>query len=286
MKIRAIALDMDGTLLNENNEVDREIVDLLKTYHEKGIYIFLATGRTRMDIFDVLPADFPLDGMVTSNGAGCYIGEETLHEMSLTAEEVDRHVAEALRAGMYYEIHPFEGRGMAFQKDKDFLRDVLYNQSAAVDKTNWTDLFKAAFDRYVELVDELPEVSIAKVLFFHGDKERAQRFRKRLRELAKESGLSVSSSVENIVEVVNERATKATGLQALLKRYNLSAEELIVFGDGENDLPMFTLAGRAVAMKNAPDFVKAKAEDVTSYTNGELGVFDYLQANSDIFDFV
>jgi len=58
----------------------------------------------------------------------------------------------------------------------------------------------------------------------------------------------------------------------------------MVFGDGENDLPMFELAKHAGAMKNAPDFVKREANDVTDYTNNEHGVFHYINEHKEIFD--
>ena len=68
---------------------------------------------------------------------------------------------------------------------------------------------------------------------------------------------------------------KSYGLKKLLNRWQVDPADLVVFGDGENDLEMFNLAGTSYAMENAPANVKAAASQ-TIGTNDEQGVLQQL----------
>lgn len=61
MDIKAIALDMDGTLLNDKNTVSGELVKLIRELRNQNIRIFIATGRTKQEIYDVLPENLHVE---------------------------------------------------------------------------------------------------------------------------------------------------------------------------------------------------------------------------------
>ena len=66
-------------------------------------------------------------------------------------------------------------------------------------------------------------------------------------------------------------ATKGGGLERLRTHLNISREETMAFGDGENDLPMLQAAGLGIAMENGADFLKKQA-DIITLTNDRDGV--------------
>lgn len=72
------------------------------------------------------------------------------------------------------------------------------------------------------------------------------------------------------------RATKASALERLLAALGRRAEDLVVFGDGDNDLPMFRLAGCAIAVENATEALKAQADRVIGPNTGDC-VVDYIE---------
>jgi hydroxymethylpyrimidine pyrophosphatase-like HAD family hydrolase len=74
-----------------------------------------------------------------------------------------------------------------------------------------------------------------------------------------------------------EGVSKATGVQLLLKHFLLAPENILAVGDGENDLPLFKLAGHCVAMKNATDLVKEQADEVTEHSYREDGLYRFLK---------
>src|SRR5690625_5225073 len=167
MRIRAIALDMDGTLLNSKNEISEAGIRLLERIHDKGIYIFLSTGRTKAQIHEVLPENFPIDGMVTANGPGCYINENTLIENSLEFQQVKKLISLARQHKMYYEIHPFNDERIDYIKDRHILKEIVYRENKSAVPESWIDFIEKICERKIPWIDRLYEIPIAQVIVFH-----------------------------------------------------------------------------------------------------------------------
>ena len=74
---------------------------------------------------------------------------------------------------------------------------------------------------------------------------------------------------------MDKRVSKAEGIKAYLKYKDISIEQVITFGDAQNDIEMLAEAGLGVAMANADDSIKAIAKD-TTLSNDEDGVAHYL----------
>ena len=73
------------------------------------------------------------------------------------------------------------------------------------------------------------------------------------------------------MEIMNKDVSKGKAIEALGKRYNLKKEEIIAFGDNFNDVSMLDYAGTFVAMENAVDYLKERADYITA-TNDDNGV--------------
>jgi HAD hydrolase, family IIB len=84
------------------------------------------------------------------------------------------------------------------------------------------------------------------------------------------------SSGYGCIDILQAGVHKAWGLEELLKRWNLTSEEIMAFGDSENDVEMLELAGIAYAMQNAADEVKAVATALAP-ANNQAGVYQVLE---------
>jgi hydroxymethylpyrimidine pyrophosphatase-like HAD family hydrolase len=93
-----------------------------------------------------------------------------------------------------------------------------------------------------------------------------------------DSTVYIARSLRTFLEVMNIAVSKGAGLAVALKQRGLKSEEAIAFGDEENDLPMFKIAGYSVAPANAKDTVKAAADLVVG-PNTEDGVAIFLEEN-------
>lgn len=85
------------------------------------------------------------------------------------------------------------------------------------------------------------------------------------------SDVNIKSSGEQYLEITSRQALKSLGINYIAKSLKLNKAEMVAFGDGQNDLPMFQQVGLAVAMENAATEVKARANLITK-TNDLNGV--------------
>lgn len=84
------------------------------------------------------------------------------------------------------------------------------------------------------------------------------------------------SSGYGCIDILQAGVHKAWGLEELLKRWDLTSEQIMAFGDSENDIEMLELAGIAYAMENADDNVKAVATALAP-ANSQAGVYQVLE---------
>jgi len=276
MKSKAIILDMDGTMLNEESKVSEELHQYLRRLREQGLKVFIATGRTLLEIENVVPDGFEADGFVTSNGMAAFVKKEQLFQHSLEPRLVERLVREAQTWNLYYEIHPAVGNRYVLKDDQGMILQLIEGERPiSVEENEWLSR-KAAVAEHINWKKKLDFENICKIYFFHTDKAKIEKWISFLEELKGRHGFSSFSSTENNVEVMAENINKATGVEHLLKRYNLSFEEVLAVGDGENDLPLLKRAGYSVAMKNAPNSVKEHVDEQTDLSYKENGLYYYL----------
>ncbi|MCK1984612.1 MULTISPECIES: HAD family hydrolase [Peribacillus] len=277
MTNKAIVLDLDGTTLNERNTVNETLEQYISDLRKSGKLIFIATGRTLEEVRDVLPAGMEADGMVTANGMSVFIGKEKIVEHALSTELVEELVAKAGAEEIFYEVHPNEGTRMALLKDKDYMvKQGLIPKPETVDENEWLSRQDAVEDK-IRWSEELDISSVAKIYFFSNEMNNIRKWKAELGKIKQYNAFTTASSTHHNVEVTVEGITKATGVQLLLKHFQLAPENILAVGDGENDLPLFKLAGHCVAMKNATDLVKEQADEVTEYSYREDGLYRFLK---------
>ena len=97
--VKAIFFDIDGTLVSfQTHQVPNSTFDALYQLKEKGIKLFIATGRGK-DGLDVLN-DFPFDGYITLNGQYCYNDQQLIYENTIQKEDLQALLD-------YLDKHPF-----------------------------------------------------------------------------------------------------------------------------------------------------------------------------------
>ena len=93
--VKAIFLDMDGTILHKNNRVDSETADVIAQLRSKGFKVFLATGRAHNEIHYLVPETFEVDGIISSNGTLGMVNDEIIFKHSLSFNAVNEIVSRA-----------------------------------------------------------------------------------------------------------------------------------------------------------------------------------------------
>lgn len=277
-KLKAIFLDMDGTILNHHNHVSIHTKEIIDQLREQGLLVFVATGRAYGEIEAVVPKGFKVDGFITSNGMAGYIGKEVVFEHTLSMELVETIIEKARANKVYYELFPYGTSRITLKQDKQYVENEIREpKPESVGINEWLSR-KEAINEKITWTDQIEGNAFSKFYFFARTKEQINRWKAELEQLKKEINFTTSISSNHNVEVMVANVNKATGINEMLKRFDLSADEILAIGDSDNDIPMFQFVKYAVAMKNAPDHIKKIADDVTDFTCDEDGVYHYLKS--------
>ena len=125
---------------------------------------------------------------------------------------------------------------------------------------------KARFQVALQCAPFLKGIKISSVITME------QKMCEELQEIFEETGLSVLSSFADNMEVTAPKAQKGIMLKQVAEYYDIKSEEVVVFGDGWNDLSMIDQFPESYAMKNGTRELKERAAHITEYTNEESGV--------------
>lgn len=239
--IKAIFFDVDGTLVDPvTHTMPQSTVDSLHALREKGIKLFVATGR-HMSMMDDVRAQFEFDGYVSVSGQFCLCGGEVVYKKPIPRagmEELLRAMEEYGFSGIFLEgeecwlnVHDRAAQG--------FLEEFQV-------KTPPVCPVSRALENEVYQVITLITKKQERVMLNRAEHLRCVRWH------------------HTFVDAMPPGGGKDTGIRAVLDWAGVAPEEAMAFGDGENDLTMFSCVGTSVAMGNGNEVVKAAADYVTA----------------------
>ncbi len=255
---------MDGTCLNSRNRISGETLFWLRRAGEQGIEIIPTTGRTLSCVPYQLKQEKLFRYVITSNGAvvtDTRTGEDLFHALIPLETAVDlMRECQGKGLGMTAHIgHEYLVQG----KPLAALGRIEYGKDASCART------LHSLVRYAE--KQRADVEELQFFFFHPDARKRTGLALKAHE-----GLTATYS-GRYVEIYSSGATKGTALSAAARHLAVDRSEIACIGDGENDLPMFRVAGLSFAVGNAVPALKAVADRVVS-TNDEDGVAEAIRA--------
>ncbi len=256
MQYDLIALDLDGTALSSNHEVQRSTVDAVRWARAQGVHVVLSTGRICAEAAEFARRLGTDDEMVTSGGAA-------LSSVSTGAcfEQVSIPWEQAARAAEVLERTSLIT--MAYINENLVLNpysDSVFGQY----KSN---------EGYLAVKQVVPSVAAyiaqehlaADKMFSRGTNPAV--LAQARAQLEKLPGVRVMSSFYDNIEVISPHADKGRALGRLCARYGTTLARTIAIGDSENDLEMLRAVGMPVAMGNAVPEAKALARYHTADNN-------------------
>lgn len=264
MKYKLIVVDMDGTLLNSNNEVSTQNQNALKKAQENGIIVAIATGR----IFSSARAYCRMLGLkapiIACNGALIKYEntEEVLYSGNMEKEDAIKVVEIFKKHDVYFHFYDKE---TMYIDAKRFDFNIYKEWNEAQSEENKVEVVKVE-DPVNYILNN--DVQILKLMAVEDDNEKVNKIRKDLENI---ENIIIEKSWHNNIEVMLSGTSKGKGIERLSEIYNIRAEEIIAFGDNYNDLSMKDYVGTFVAMANGEDYVKSQAHYVTA-SNDEHGV--------------
>jgi Cof subfamily protein (haloacid dehalogenase superfamily) len=245
---RAIAIDLDGTLLDSRRSIGQRSLEMIAEAARRGWPIIVSTARPVRAIQAVVPAWFGAFYWAACNGAWVLKGGQILRRVEIPRE------------GALYWIQALKERGLHFLIEAE---DQLFSDQQVPE-----DFWGACHP-----LDELGEGGVCKVLVSVRSQEEVDA----VHSLMTAQCAHVVTDGGRLVQIAHRECSKLRAVAYILGREGMALEDAIAFGDDNNDIPLVRGAGCGVAMGNATDELKAVADWITG-TNDEDGVGSFLES--------
>ena len=269
MTIKLIATDMDGTILDSQGLLDLPRLEkILDRLEEKGIRFVIATGNEIHRVRQLLGHLTDRVVLIVANGAKIFENNQLIQ-----VETWDNELVE--KALTFFKGQECQNQFVITSMNGGFVKEgTIFTQ---LDKFMTPEMIELFYQR-MNFVEELhPELfgGVLKMSLVVGE-DRTEQVQEDFNQVFNGYVQAVSSGY-GCLDIIQDGIHKAWALQELLKRWNIKSEEIMAFGDSENDVEMLELAGIAYAMENADEKAKAVATDIAP-ANSQGGVYQILEA--------
>ena len=263
--IRLIATDLDDTLLNEKNQLTERTLNALRAAMAAGCGVTLSSGRmmeAMLPFAEKIGVNAP---MLLYNGAMLYDHntDETLYATRVPYE-VALGVARIVEdAGSYVQVYPGKGYYCTELLERTHVYARQINVPAIpthMPMSKWLEAHPG---------------DVQKLLVIDTSAENADSLQARLRE-AYPHGASFLKSKPHYIEIMPEGVNKGASMAKLAELLGLKHEEVMCFGDGQNDVPMLQYAGAGWAMANGCEEARA-CTPLIAPPNSEDGVAQIIE---------
>jgi len=268
MDIKVIATDMDGTLLDSRGQLDLPRLEkILNRLDQRGVRFVIATGNEVHRMRQLLGHLAERVVLVVANGARIFEHNKLLQAQTWDDAMVDR-VLGHFKGRECQDQFVVTGMNGGFVK-----KGTIFTE---LDKFMTPEMIEKLYQRmnFVNEFDSNLFGGVLKMSMVVGE-ERSDSVLQEINDLFDGHVRAVSSGY-GCIDILQDGIHKAWGLEELLKRWNLKPEQIMAFGDSENDIEMLELAGISYAMKNAEDAVKEVATKIAP-ANSQAGVYQVLE---------
>ena len=268
MDIRVIATDMDGTLLDPKGQLDLPRLEkILDKLDRCDIRFVIATGNEVHRMRQLLGHLAERVVLVVANGARIFENNELIQAQTWDDVMVDRALA-------HFKGRECQDQFVVTAMNGGFVKEgTVFTE---LDKFMTPEMIEKLYQR-MNFVDEFDSSlfgGVLKMSMVVGE-ERLDSVLQEVNDLFDGRVRAVSSGY-GCIDILQDGIHKAWGLVELLKRWNLKPEQIMAFGDSENDIEMLELAGISYAMENAEEAVKRVATKVAP-ANSQAGVYKVLE---------
>lgn len=256
MSYKLVSIDLDGTLLNDEQLISEQNAKKLLQCIRKGTNVVLATGRTFKSAqyyTKVLNINIPI---IAYNGALIRqsISEETIFFSKLQMKYAKRLLKLAEKYDLYTKV---------------YIDDILYVAEETEEAKKFSKEHRIeykAVGKLSEWINSSPYMIVIKE-----SEEKINYFIDRL-ESEKDLPISITMSTPNSLEIMAYNVSKSNSLKILSNKMNIDNNLILAIGNSLNDYHMIKNAGLGIAMKNSDKKLLDKWSIVSEYDNNEDGV--------------
>ena len=267
--IKLVALDLDGTLFDNSSHISERNLTAIRSITDKGIHVVISTGRP----FEGIPFDqikgTGINYAITANGSGIYeiSTGKCLYENAMDEELVTPILNFLLTRDIHMDAF-IGGKGYTPIQCVETAQKLTVPSSIK----NYIITTRTRLDNILQFIHE-NQLKVQKMtLNFYPAADGTLIDRETVRKLlVSNPSITTVCGGYNNLEFTRADANKGVGLRKLAEILGVNPDATMAIGDTENDLAIIEAAGIGVAMGNATDAVKARADYVTT-TNTKDGV--------------
>ena len=266
--IKLIVSDMDGTLLAHDSSISKGNIEAIRYAQSKGVQFAIATGRDYSSLKGILEAHDLKCFSILGNGAqfcnengeilsSAYFPKKCFKQVLQIFDELKIHYMIFTANGFYSTADPNVVRDAFIdrcvvqfkRKREDYLDDGCNQDMACMKLKKIGDL-----DDFIN-----SSIDIIKVEAFNNDVSLIEKAKEKLQEI---DGIAYLSSFDDNIEVTDKAAQKGLILENVIEELGYSKDEVMVLGDGLNDITLFERFKYSFAPGNANETIKAMAYQV------------------------
>lgn len=266
--IKLIVSDMDGTLLAHDSSISKGNIEAIRYAQSKGVQFAIATGRDYSSLKGILEAYDLKCFSILGNGAqfcnengeilsSAYFPKKCFKQVLQIFDELKIHYMIFTANGFYSTAEPNVVRDAFIdrcvvqfkRKREDYLDDGCNQDMACMKLKKIGDL-----DDFIN-----SSIDIIKVEAFNNDVSLIEKAKEKLQEI---DGIAYLSSFDDNIEVTDKAAQKGLILENVIEELGYSKDEVMVLGDGLNDITLFERFKYSFAPGNANETIKAMAYQV------------------------
>lgn len=287
---RLVAIDLDGTMLNQYGIITEETKETIKKVQEKNVEVIIASGRAINSVKNFSKEINSQNYFISGNGAITYDiqNDKILYENILSKQKVLQIIKVCEENSIYYNVYTENG---IIAKSLNYNTLYYYKDNLSKPEENQThiNIVENVYD-YIEQREE----KILKIMICDEHQSVFNSIIRKLKEISQIEVLEVSHMSRKIIkqgteeikleyfytEVSAQNVDKWNAIVNLIKILGISKEEVVAIGDNANDLKMIQNAGLGIAMGESAPYIKQSADKV-ALGNDENGV---AQALEEIFN--
>ena len=266
--IKLIVSDMDGTLLAHDSSISKGNIEAIRYAQSKGVQFAIATGRDYSSLKGILEAHDLKCFSILGNGAqfcnengeilsSAYFPKKCFKQVLQIFDELKIHYMIFTANGFYSTAEPNVVRDAFIdrcvvqfkRKREDYLDDGCNQDMACMKLKKIGDL-----DDFIN-----SSIDIIKVEAFNNDVSLIEKAKEKLQEI---EGIAYLSSFDDNIEVTDKAAQKGLILENVIEELGYSKDEVMVLGDGLNDITLFERFKYSFAPGNSNETIKAMAYQV------------------------
>lgn len=264
MAYKLVCIDVDGTLLNSKHKITERTKDVILKAHRLGVHIVISTGRMYTDAeyySNLIGVKSPV---IASNGA--FIKEKDNDAVIYKDVLGERLSLDLLEIFRKHHITPYYCTPHRFYYG-NFMFKLFYlaTQILGTRSNKLNVQYVYSWEKWKRILHDEKE-NIVKSEIIYKDPTSIYELRN---ELKKIDELEIMDSSKYNIEITRKGVSKGKAVERLALLYGVKREEIMTIGDSQNDVSMIEYAGLGIAMGNAEDVVKQKANYITDSNDNE-----------------